>query len=641
MYFSLNWVLVLSISCHHSPKSIDNSNPYIVTDSVIIQKLISQSEEMFATELLLGNLFDEYLKDAEEIAINVSDNKALCTIYSTVGQRYRERSTYSKAYEYEKKALDLAIEIGDNSLIASIFNQLGVIYRRTGEYTLAIDVYIKAQHHAELVDDTFNISVALNGIGNVNLRMERYLASIEYFNSAMELSELQNNVLGKAINFNNIGEAYLKLNDTESAIESFNKSLDCNIKIQSDLGQSLCYCSIGKAYNFKGDSRKALGFLHKGLSIIRNAGDKIFTAENLIIIGETYYHLGEDENAINYLEQGLTLAKKIGAKQQALNAAELLARIYEEKGLYRRSLNYIKTQVSLNDSLVSEKNLYHVTNIEAVYQTEKQKQRILELNRQNEKQQSKIEYQKFLIISIIFASAALFLILFLVVRQSQLKEKYNTLRHKQRLLRTQMNPHFIFNVLSAIQVFILEHDLDKSTRFLSEFSKLMRRVLNNSNTEYITLKEELEILEYYVNLQNIRFSPPFAYQVEVDEKIDTSRVLIPPMLTQPFIENSIEHGLRPIGGNGMIKLLFERVENNLVIVVEDNGVGIDETMISNSKGKTHESMAIKIVKERLDLIKKDKGRNVLFKIDNLQHVDRMESGTKVRIEMPLIEKKEQ
>ena len=625
------------VACTRNDKNISTLPLSDNTDSLVITRLIDQSKKKYHTNSDLNNIFDQYLKEAEEIAVKGDYKDPLCNIYIEAGKRYRNHSIFSKSYEYSKKALDIAIELENPKLISTCYNQIGVIYRRTGENTLAMDMHMKAKEYAEIAKDTFTISCALNGMGNVNLSMERYNAAIEYFNSSMNLSVLQNNLLGQAINYNNIGETYLLSKSYDQALEYFSKSLDCNTQINSKIGQSICYNSIGETYIEKGQPEKALKYLIKALHITREEGDLIYVAGSLLLVGKTYFLLTDYTNAEYFLNEGFNLSMQIGAKNQAAQAAELLAQLNENNGNYKNALEFYKTQYSIKDSLLSEKNLSNIKNIEASYESEQQKKKIEALNQRFEIQKEKLGIQKIILFVIVFSSILVFLILFLIVRQSQLREKYKSIMHQKRLLRSQMNPHFIFNALSAIQVFIMEHDIERSSRFLSEFAKLMRQVLRNSNYEYITLKEEIDALGYYIDLQNLRFSPPFEYSVIVDDTFDTSQIMIPPMLTQPFIENSIEHGLKPIGGNGMITLRFLKFKDQMIIEVEDNGIGIGKSS-TMSNHRNHESMALKIVKERLDIIKRDTGKNVNFFIEDKQAIDPFSKGTMVRIEIPIIEK---
>jgi tetratricopeptide (TPR) repeat protein len=627
-----------SFSCNDERGKPLVRNGKVSEDSLVVEKLIGQSEQLFLTNESAAMIFDHWLRDAETIALRNDFNHALIRIYTLLGKRFRNRSDYLQALNYHKQALELAVTNKIDALLPECYNQMGVVYRRIDENSLALDMHLKAMNYAEEVKDTFNISVSLNGVGNINLSLGRYQAAIEYFKRSWAISEEKNNVLGQAINTNNIGESYLMAGNVDTALVFFFRSLELNTSINSKVGQCINFNSIGDTYIAKGQADKSLSYLLQALEISREVGDLIYVASSLNRVGKTYLYLKEYKKALDYLNEGFLLSKRIGSRFLAEEAARYIASLYEETGRFKESLEYHKLRAAYKDTIMNEKNLYHVTTLEAIFESEKQKSKIEELHRSNEYAKGKIARQKVLIASVVSGAVLITFILFLISRQSQLNEKYQHIKHKQRLLRSQMNPHFIFNALSAIQVFILENDMERSSRFLSDFAKLMRQVLRNSVHEYISLQEELDTLNYYIDLQRLRFANPFDMDIEVDRDIDVLNVAIPPMLTQPFIENAIEHGLRPIGGTGKIVLRMKLVHDQLHIEVDDNGIGIANHKLHKSGDSKHDSMALKIVKERLDIIKRDTGKTASLRIIDKRETDPFSSGTLVRICIPVIDK---
>ncbi len=607
------------------------------TDSVIVENLIIQSEEEFRRNQKNSEVFDQYLKEAEAIATKHTFYKSLCRIYVLIGKRYRNRSNYTDAIKYHQLALELSNNINDTVLLAELYNQTGVVYRRIDENALAIDMHLKAMNFAEQTKDTFNISVALNGIGNVNLGFGKYHSAIEYFKKSMALSKNSKNMLGIAINTNNIGEAYLQMGKADTALVYFLQSLDYNISISSRLGQSICYNSISDAYLAMGKPTIALDFAIKSLRINRELGDLIYVAVSLARVGKTYYMLGDYTKALSFLNEGLQLAIRIDSKFQAEECSGLMSKVYDARKNSSKALEYYKLRFAYKDSLVNEKNLHHVSTLEALFEAEKKQKRIDELNSKTETQKNEIAQQKLTITGILSVIIMGLLLFIVVIRQNRLKNQFRTLKHKQTLLRSQMNPHFIFNALSAIQVYILENDMERSSKFLADFAKLMRQVLKNSNFEYITLREEIDTLSYYIELQKLRFITPFVYHVEISSDINQDSILIPPMLMQPFLENAIEHGLRPLGGDGLISLRFKVVGEQLVVEVDDNGIGIHQSNQHKNSDFKHESMALKIIDERLDIIRKDIGKPVKLEIIDKQ-INPFSKGTLVQISLPLIKK---
>jgi tetratricopeptide (TPR) repeat protein len=621
---------------HQNAEEVSFGTTVAEEDSLMIEQLIVQSGEHYSTNGSNLPAFDNYLKEAEEMALKSNSNHHLFNIYTLVGQRLRNKSNYTEAMIMLQKALNIAERSDNLHFQMRAYNQIGVIFRRIDENPQALDMHMKALQLAEQCNDSLGLSKAINGMGNVSISMERYHSAIEYFRRGLRLSELMNNVLGMAINTNNIGEAYMKLNQLDSAMHYYFKSLEYNTQINSRVGQSICYNGIGSAYIAKQQNRLALDYLMKALEINQELEDRILTSVSYTEIGRTYLNDNHSDRAIDYLEKGLNIALEIGSKYTAEEAASLLSKAYEKNLSHKRALDYFKLSASLKDSILNEKNLFHMASIEAKYNSTLQQLQIDELNKEALLQKTLISKQRSIWIATVVVVIVLIIVAILIIFQGRLRSRYKNLRFQQRLLRSQMNPHFIFNALSAIQVFILENEMQKSSRFLSDFSKLMRHVLRSSNYEFIPIQEEVEMLQYYLKIQQLRFSPPFGFDIIISDDIKNNKVVIPPMLIQPFVENAIEHGIKPLGEAGKLIIRILKNGNQMVLEVDDNGLGIDyQDRLSKSEAQ-HESMAIKITQERLNILEKDTHQKTHFELFDKKKKDPFERGTVARIVLPLI-----
>ncbi|HBG88284.1 MAG TPA: histidine kinase [Marinilabiliaceae bacterium] len=610
----------------------------LVSDSLIINQLIERSESFFKDTGPRAEEFDAFLLEALDLA----ERRNLITheiiIYNIVGKRYRNRSHYGEALKHHHRALSLAQSINNTELLAEIYNQIGVVYRRTDDNSMALDMHFKALKLAEEVSDSFNISVSINSIGNVNYNLGRYHTAIEYLLRSLELSKNAGNIMGMAINTNNIGECMLKLGEPDSALVYFRKSLDYNSQLGNRVGQSICFNSIGAAYIAKGEFEKAKNYLERSLQINRKLSDRMQIAMSLGKVGEVNLMMGNYEEAKDNLFESFEISSRIGSRFQAEESARLISLFYEKTNDYPKSLEYYKISTQYKDSILNEKNMNHLTTIEATMDAEAQRDQIQHLNRETLEQQSVLIRQRQMLVISITVLIILIVVVSLLVFQHRLRTKYNNLKNQQKLLRSQLNPHFIFNALSAIQVYVLEHDTEKSTRFLTDFAKLMRMVLKLSHYDYISLKNECEILEYYLSLQQLRFLEPFDYRIIIDPSIESDAVLVPPMITQPFVENAVEHGIKDIHGKGLLDIRYKQVNDQMIIEVEDNGIGINNSMQQKSeKTRNHESMATKITKERLEVIRNDSGGKVALEIIDKKDVNPFDHGTLVRIILPLVD----
>ena len=204
---------------------------------------------------------------------------------------------------------------------------------------------------------------------------------------------------------------------------------------------------------------------------------------------------------------------------------------------------------------------------------------------------------------------------------------------KQKTLQLQMNPHVIFNTLNSIQQYILDHNVEKAVSYLTRFSRLMRRILNNSNERFIPLADELEAVNLYLELESMRLGNRFSYEVIIDPELDVNNIEIAPLIIQPFVENAIIHGLVPKKDNCFLKIdISKMVGEKLLCVIEDNGVGRRYSELQKEKsGGSHKSYGMSITRRRLEMLSKVSNEDFSVEIIDLYDDDNQPEGTRVNI----------
>jgi sensor histidine kinase YesM len=223
----------------------------------------------------------------------------------------------------------------------------------------------------------------------------------------------------------------------------------------------------------------------------------------------------------------------------------------------------------------------------------------------------------------------------LFIRQNRLRTEQKTVALEQKLLRSQMNPHFIFNAISNISNLIDKNDNARASGYLTRFSRLVRHILESTRSDHILLEEEIQNLENYLSLQKLRFENKFDYKIIVEEEIDPEEFSIPPMLIQPFVENAIEHGIKPKQEKGFIEVRLSRDHGILICEVEDNGIGREKAL--EIRQHMHKSMATSITRERLAALNRKLRTKVSLKIIDLKSDVGKALGTLVRIGIPVVE----
>jgi LytS/YehU family sensor histidine kinase len=332
------------------------------------------------------------------------------------------------------------------------------------------------------------------------------------------------------------------------------------------------------------------------------------------------------------------MAYDLGKKKElpliVSDAALLLSDIYGKTGRDDLAYRYLSEHMQLKDSISNDEFLKQVTRMEIQYDFDK-KQKEAEYIRMQEKmvRDQKIRQQGLYLKGLAVLLVLVALISLLYLRHTRLRAKYSQIDLEQRLLRAQMNPHFIFNSLCAIQDLIMADKPQKANAFLTKIARLMRNILENSREEYIPLDKEIETLKYYMDVQQLRFETGFEYDINVDQSIDPENVSVPPMLAQPCVENSIEHGLLPLKEKGRISISYTFKEGLIMLEVTDNGIGREKAAgIKPTVRK--QSVSTQLTEKRLEHFRKIlKDKQISYKIIDLFE-EGVAAGTKVLMMLP-------
>ncbi|MFH1936103.1 MAG: two-component regulator propeller domain-containing protein, partial [Bacteroidota bacterium] len=226
---------------------------------------------------------------------------------------------------------------------------------------------------------------------------------------------------------------------------------------------------------------------------------------------------------------------------------------------------------------------------------------------------------------------------FLVIKRIEHRMKFRTdyLWMQQKALRLQMNPHFIFNSLNSVQHFIFHHEEETAGLYLSNFSKLMRRVLENSKHNLVSLEEELSTIRLYLDLEKLRFEDKFDYRIDIDNDIEPEEIMIPPMLIQPFLENAIRHGLANKAGKGLVTLTVSKSDQVVKVNVEDDGIGMKAAAEIATRRVGHQSTGMKNIEERMLMLNKLLSRTIDLRVTDLDEQSPGQTGTRVELFIPV------
>lgn len=560
-----------------------------------------------------------------------------------LGTKYRDISQYAKAVALHRKGLEAAV--ASNNLEFRVFslNMLGVVYRRSDAIKTALDYNQEALALAETVENPSeglkrSINVSLNSIGNIYQTLEQYDLAIDQFRKSMQLEEELGNKLGLAINHQNIGECLEAKGQLEDALQNYRISLALNEEIDSDKGKIICKNSIAQVYIKQNKLEDALEILEPTLMSSEILGDKLITTTVQINLGWVLMQLDRYSEAEQNLTEGLQLAQKYNLPTSISQAYGFLSDLAQRRGDFKDALTNYQKAKKFNEEINNERNLRYVNDMIIRYDSEKKNNQIAVLAKENEIVKLKLRKNQNTIIVVGLALCLVGFILYILYRQNQLKNEKKMLTLEQTMLRSQMNPHFLFNSLNSIKLYIINNEQKNAVHYLNKFSKLVRKILEASSLKEISLAEELETVELYMNIENIRFSNEINFDISVAADIDPHNVKIPSLILQPFLENALWHGLSSKEGEKNIDLNVYRGKNGFInIAITDNGIGREVAeKIKENKVLKRKSIGIDITKERLANFSKDYQNSFNVEILDLFDESQQAVGTTVILHIPTI-----
>ena len=523
------------------------------------------------------------------------------------------------------KQYDLAIENYEASLKernkTSVRLNLAKAYYLNKEYKKSKQAYEKSLNSKT---DNYKKLTAYEGLGNVYAKTKNYNKSKKNYNNALIIAQ-KNDISPKITDLNSkIAEVLAKEGKNLEADKRFQNSLELANK--ENIKRSLK--EQHKVADFYNNSRRYDDEIQLRKESLKNAKDIIIEDKESLVdsitsqkinykIGNAYVQKEDYQEAIPYLEKSINDANKKEDLVVAQIATKKLSEVYSTVGDYTKALASYREYVDLVDKLYSKKQqeIYQIKRFSK--RITENKNRISSLEKDKELSDNKIELaykdqeltqesnkrQKTIIYSLLVVMVLFGLLGYFMYRNIKQQKLANNLL-ALKSMRSQMNPHFIFNALNSVNSFIAVNDERSANRYLSEFSALMRSVLENSDEDFIPLTKEIELLELYVKLEHNRFKDKFEYSITIDEQIQLANFSIPPMLLQPYIENAIWHGLRYKKEKGNLAISMNQQTNDAIIItIEDNGVGRKKSIEMKTKNQLKQkSKGMSTIKNRIAIL---------------------------------------
>ncbi len=606
----------------------------------------------------------------------VDDDRSILSL-SILADVFYYKNQLDSSFFYYKAAAEEAKYKGRNDQVASNLGNAAYVLTDKGKNIDALNILREALFFSKQSTRKESADIYY-GLYNTYAKLHQLDSAIYYLNQTIRIDKKTDNLKGMCSNLATLSELFLTVNEKEKAL---NKCKECETyatSLQNAYEINRCKAMKARVLSAMGNLKEANKIIESVLQLESQRKDSSRLSSYKTLYARILYSNSNKERAFKEAIEAIEIARKAKKPRQEADALLLLVEMQIQKNQYEESRKFLDQLSTLNsvhqlsmDAKIwkfqadvakasgdYKQGFYFLERVSKA-KSEKDEGLNIALVQINDQLTSyKLEKENALLVAqrkelesqnrfimLLFLSGLLLLLLisflFYFWVQTQKRKREISLHETKQLqkslelkvlnkelsaLRAQMNPHFLFNCLSSINDFIMHEDPKTASKYLTKFSHLMRMILNNSKERMISLKRELDALSLYVEMENLRLNDKIFYTVEVDEHIDQEQLLIPSMILQPYIENSIKHGLSPKPKGGAISLHIFDKKTFLHVVIQDDGIGRSEAnKRQRVKHKNGKSYGMSITSERLHLINQTMDVEASTEIIDLDNP----SGTKV------------
>ncbi|WP_435578250.1 histidine kinase [Gilvibacter sp.] len=611
------------------PKYIDSAKSYLKQDAKKSIEFVTQALESTRDQRptsaqngiafeTLGDINDYWLQHDLAVENYKSSLRSLpkTEVEIKLARTYRNNKNHQESLQAYQQLLEKDLT---NYQTVQVYEGLGDTYIAIGDLENAVDNYQRGLQVAKDHLITPKITNLNSKIGEAYAAAGSPAIANDYFESSLELAADESEVRSvkeqsKVADFYNANRDFdkeIKLRtETLNMLDSIDLStITAADDVVEDLTPQRQNYKIANALVAQDNYQAAIPYLEKSIAQADASGDLVVQKDATRKLSEVFRDLGMAEKSASSYENYVAVVDELyRRKEQELSQA---ARFSRDIALKQNRITSLENERQLNESR---------------YKLAFENQELIEKNN---------KVQKWIIASLV-ALAVLLLAMAYFLNKGIRQQKYANNLLALKSLRTQMNPHFIFNALNSVNSFIASSDERTANKYLSDFSRLMRSVLENSEEDFIPLSKEIDLLSIYTKLEHFRFKDKFDYEIILDEKLHVDDFVIPPMLLQPYIENAVWHGLRYKETKGKLEVRFDQTDSETItITITDDGIGRQKSKeLKTANQKKQQSKGMGNIKKRIQILNQMYKDKVDVTVSDLQTDG---SGTRVS----LIVKKDQ
>lgn len=511
-----------------------------------------------------------------------------------------------EASSYLNMANRLLKNFPDERLMARIICREGFLNLHYANYSKAVELLLKADKKITTLNqgldlkDYYFLTLIHSGLGKIYEVNDDPEKSVMAYLKVVNMSEAMEMRTRISWHYLNVGTGYIALEDYSNAEPYFRKAIETSDDM-SQYARASAHANLGYCYLEKQAYDQALHYLDKAEDLYKDSAEDEYYNFALIESwrGRLYSEINQDKSAIKHFAMAYEYAQTINNFKLLANLCKDIATFYAEKKDFKSAYEYQLLNEKFAEQYLEQINRRRQTELEIKYEAEKKKQETELLRLQATKLQLKA-------------------------------------------LRAQMNPHFLFNALNAIQNFITSNDITAATKYLARFAQLMRQSLDYSDMEIISLEKEIAFLRDYLQInEKLRFKDRLSFDIIVDDDIEEDILGVPTMIVQPYVENAIEHGLRS-RENGHVEVKFSFIDDHTILcTIRDNGIGRRAARLQklqDPKVRNYRSRGTSITEKRLQILHQAKDNEVFVETIDLYDPDTGDvQGTMVKVKIPVFE----
>lgn len=574
----------------------------------------------------------------------IGNNTGLMYCHSSIGRIHEIQGRNDSALVYYARTGELATLVGDAHMLAGSMGNRANVHERMGQIGPAIDFAYKCLAIMEDLGYERSIATSLTTVASLKAQLGEVDASLELLRRAHVLYTKVGYRQGMMTSGRSIGANLLVLEQPDSAVSWLERTVELEREFDAKDIMAPTLNSLAEAYLETGLAAEARTILLEALAIGRELKEAPSEAATQALLGLVALDLGRSAEALVHCTQGLRVATGAKALSERGANCECLYKAHKARGDGMAAVRYLEEFHAVQDSMATEKSTRELTQRDMLHTFGKEQladslryageRAQLESERTIETLRADQNRNRALATGIggllLIAGGGAWFLADRKRRQERFEKEAATL--ETQALRSQMNPHFIFNALNSINAFVQRNDQDSASSYLSKFARVMRLVLENSRHAEVPLKDDLEALRGYLDLERMRMDQKFDFTITVDPALDPEDVLVPPLVVQPFVENAIWHGMNGKEGKGHISLSVSENNGQMRWTIEDDGAGRHAKKAPAPVGQPLKktSLGTTITRARLDLVQKQHGGKAGFTYTDLPQ------GTRVEVDMPLM-----